>query len=91
MILPGQLIFDEVEPAMDYLDSMRDLRQHSLPEDVAWDDMMLIMRQQMTQMIQLMGKLELTVCSGALIASDCGGFIHEFVERDQAASPSESA
>ncbi len=89
--LPGQLVFDNIEPAMDYLDSMRDLRQHNLPEDVAWDDMMLIMRQQMTQMIQLMGKLELTVSTGALIASDCGGFIHGFVEREQAASPSGSA
>ena len=84
--LPGQLIFDDIDPALDYLDSMRDLRQHSLPEDVDWDDMMLIMRQQITQLIQLMGKLELNVVSGALLASDSGGFINEFVERDQAAT-----
>ena len=83
--LPGQLIFDDIDPAMDYLDSMRDLRQHSLPEDVDWDDMMLIMRQQITQLIQLMGKLELNLVTGALIASDSGGFINEFIERDQAA------
>ncbi|MCY4073421.1 MAG: methyltransferase domain-containing protein [Chloroflexi bacterium] len=83
--LPGQLIFDDIDPAMDYLDSMRDLRQHSLPEDVDWDDMMLIMRQQISQLIELMGKLELNIVSGALVASDSGGFINEFIERDQAA------
>ncbi len=84
--LPGQLIFDDIDPAMDYLDSMRDLRQHSLPEDVDWDDMMLIMRQQISQLIQLMGKLELHIVTGALVASDSGGFINEFIARDQAAS-----
>ena len=79
--LPSQLVFNDIEPALDYLDSMRDLRQHSLPDGVAWDDMMLIMRQQLTQLLQLMGKLELTLSCGALIASDCGDFIHDFVAR----------
>lgn len=83
--LPVQLVFDDIEPAMAYLDSMRDLRQHSLPDDVNWDDMMLIMRQQISQLIQLMGKLELNIVTGALVASDSGGFINEFIERDQAA------
>ena len=83
-VLPSQLIFDDVDPAMAYLDSMRDLRQHSLPEDVNWDDTMLIMRQQITQLIQLMGKLELKIVTGALVASDSGGFIHEFIKCDQA-------
>ena len=78
--LPRQLVFDDVGPAIDYLDSMRDLRQHSLPEDVAWDDMMLLMRQQLTQLIQLMGKLELTLTCGALVASESGGFIHDLID-----------
>ena len=79
--LPAQLIFDEVDPALAYLDNMRELRQHCLPDDVDWDDMMLIMRQQFTQLIQLMGKLELKFVAGALVASDRGGFIADFVER----------
>ncbi len=83
--LPGQLVFRDIEPAMAYLESMRDLRQDSLPEDVAWEDMMLIMRQQITQLIKHLGKLEINKVTGALIASDSGGFIHEFVERDKAA------
>ena len=85
--LPRTLVFEEVEPAIEYLDSMRDLRQHSLPDDVAWDDMMLLMRQQLTQLLQLMGKLELTLATGALVASDSGGFIHDFVELERAEHP----
>ena len=47
---------------------------------------MLIMRQQMTQLLQLLGKLEINLALGALIASDCGGFIGDFVARDQNSS-----
>lgn len=83
---PGQLVFTEIEPAITYLESMRELRQDHLPEDVAWEDMMLIMRQQITQLIKHLGKLEINKMSGALIASDSGGFIHEFVECDKTAS-----
>lgn len=79
--LPAALHFPDIEPALDYVDSMRGLREHSLPADVDWDDMMLIMRQQMTQLSKLLGKLELTVAFGALIASDKGGFIKDFVAR----------
>ena len=79
--LPRQLVFDAVEPALDYLDSMRDLRQHELPDDVSWDDMMLIMQQQMAQLLQLLGTLEINIACGALVASDRGGFINEFVAR----------
>ncbi len=82
--LPRQLVFDAVEPALEYLESMRDLRQHDLPADVSWDDMMLIMQQQMTQLLQLLGRLEINIACGALVASDRGGFINEFVARDQA-------
>ena len=84
--LPRQLVFDAVEPALDYLESMRDLRQHDLPDDVNWDDMMLIMQQQMTQLLELLGTLEINLACGALVASDRGGFINEFVARDQSAN-----
>lgn len=82
--IPSQLVFTDIEPAIRYLESMRDLRQQSLPDDVAWEDMMLIMRQQITQLIKHLGKLEINKVSGVLIASDSGGFIHEFVKRDKA-------
>lgn len=82
--IPSQLVFTDIEPAITYLESMRELRQESLPDDVAWEDMMLIMRQQITQLIKHLGKLEINKVSGVLVASDSGGFIHEFVERDKA-------
>lgn len=82
--LPCQLVFDDIEPALQYLDSMRELRQDSLPDDVNWDDMMLYMRQFMTQLMQASDKLEIDLAIGALVASDVGGFIHDFVARDQA-------
>ncbi|MCY3979025.1 MAG: methyltransferase domain-containing protein [Chloroflexi bacterium] len=82
--LPCQLVFDDIEPALQYLDSMRDLRQDSLPDDVSWDDMMIYMRQFMTQLMGASGKLEIDLITGALVASDCGGFIHDFITRDQA-------
>ena len=78
-------MFTDIEPVIAYFESMRELRQEHLPEDVAWEDMMLIMRQQITQLIKHLGKLEINKISGTLIASDSGGFIHEFVERDKIA------
>jgi SAM-dependent methyltransferase len=86
--LPCQLVFDDVEPALQYLDSMRELRQDTLPDDVNWDDMMLYMRQFMTQLMQANGKLEVDLAIGALVASDRGGFIHDFITRDHAVSSS---
>ena len=81
--MPSQLVFTETEPAIDYLESMRGLRQHSLPNDVEWDNMMLMMRQQISHLIRHIGKLEISQVSGMLIASDSGGFIQEFVKRGQ--------
>lgn len=82
--LPCQLVFDDIEPALEYLDSMRDLRQDSLPDDVSWDDMMIYMRQFMIQLMGASGKLEIDLITGALVASDRGGFIHDFITRDHA-------
>jgi hypothetical protein len=69
---------------MSYLESTRDLREPQLPPDVAWDDVMVIMRQQITHLINHLGELVINKLTGVLIASDNGGFIHEFVEHHQA-------
>ena len=82
--LPCQLKFDDVEPAMEYLESMRDLRQGGLPEDVEWEHMMMVVRRDMTQLLRLGGSLEIDLAVGALVASDCGGFIGDFVARNHA-------
>ncbi|MCY3916575.1 MAG: class I SAM-dependent methyltransferase [Chloroflexi bacterium] len=82
--LPCQLKFDDIEPAMEYLESMRDLRQGGLPEDVDWEHMMMVVRRDMTQLLQLGGSLDIDLAVGALVASDCGGFIGDFVRRNHA-------
>jgi hypothetical protein len=79
--LPSALVFPDVEPAMVYLESTRDLREPSLPPDVVWEDVMMIMRQQINQLIKHLGELVINKQAGVLIASDDGKFIGEFVAK----------
>lgn len=79
--LPSSLVFSEIEPLMAYLESTRDLREPQLTSDVAWDDVMVIMRQQVTHLINHLGELVINKLAGVLIATDRGGFIHEFTEQ----------
>lgn len=78
--LPNTLVFPDVEPAMAYLESTRNLREAQLPPDVVWEDVMMIMRQQINQLIKHLGELVINKQIGVLIASDDGGFVHEFVQ-----------
>jgi 2-polyprenyl-3-methyl-5-hydroxy-6-metoxy-1,4-benzoquinol methylase len=79
--MPSALVFADVEPAMAYLESTRDLREPFLPDDVVWDDVMMIMRQQISQLIKHLGELVINKQAGVLIASDDGGFIGDFVNQ----------
>lgn len=79
--LPSALVFPEVEPAMAYLESTRDLRETSLPQDVVWEDVMMIMRQQINQLVKHLGELVISKQAGVLIASERGGFISTYVEK----------
>ncbi|MFN8371524.1 MAG: methyltransferase domain-containing protein [Anaerolineae bacterium] len=77
--LPGSFVFPSIEPVMSYLESTRQLREPQLPRGVLWDDVMMIMRQQITHLINHFGELTVNKVSGVLIASDKGGFIKEYV------------
>ncbi|GAB4345813.1 MAG: hypothetical protein Kow00117_23160 [Phototrophicales bacterium] len=77
--LPSKLIFPEIEPIMNYLESTRPLREPQLPEDVHWDDVMMIMRQQITHLVNHLGELVVNKLNGVLIATDSGDFIKQFV------------
>lgn len=77
--LPGELIFPQVEPVMAYMESLRSLREPQLPRGVFWDDLMLIVREQISRAISHAGELKVEKLSGVLIASNSGGFIHDFV------------
>ncbi|RMG83689.1 MAG: class I SAM-dependent methyltransferase [Chloroflexi bacterium] len=76
--LPTALVFDDVEPALRYLESTRSLREPQLPDDVMWDDMMLLMRQQITHLINHFGELAVQKLAGVLVATDSGGVFSEF-------------
>jgi hypothetical protein len=78
--LPSALVFPDIEPVMTYLESTRNMREPQLPPDVAWDDVMMIMRQQITHLIQHLGSLVINKLTGVLIASDRGDFVRGFVE-----------
>ncbi len=79
--LPGSLVFQESEPLVAYIESTRPDREPQLPPDVPWDAMMSIMKQQINHLLNHLGELVINKLSGVLIASDAGGFIHDFAER----------
>jgi SAM-dependent methyltransferase len=78
--LPSRLVFPEIEPIMKYLESTRTLRESQLPEDVSWEDVMMIMEQQITHLVNHLGEMVVNKLTGVLVASDDGGFIHDFVK-----------
>ena len=65
---------------MAYLESTRAIREPQLPQSIDWDELMLVMREQVNRVIDHFGELVVNKVSGVLIASNQGGFIHEFVE-----------
>ncbi len=83
--LPSTLVFPSIEPVMTFLDSTRDLRESQLPPEISWDDLMLVMREQISVLIGHFGELTVNKISGVLIASDRGGFIEDFVDHENAA------
>jgi len=82
--LPGKLIFPAVDPIMDYLESTRAVREPQLPPNIRWEQVMMIMREQLNNLVYSMGQLEVDKLSGVLIASDGGGFIQSFMEQQRA-------
>ena len=49
--------------------------------DVVWEDVMMIMRQQINQLIKHLGELVINKQAGVLLASDDGKFIGDFVSK----------
>lgn len=79
--LPSTLVFPSVEPVMAYLESTRSIREPQLPETINWDDLMLVLRDQVGRVMNHFGELVVNKVSGVLIASNEGGFIRDFVHR----------
>ena len=57
--LPGKLIFPAAEPLLAYIESTRAVRESELPAGVMWDEMMLIVREQISRLIEHFGELSI--------------------------------
>lgn len=77
--LPSAFHFNEVEPVLAYIDSTRTLHVFDLPEEVAWDEFMDVMRKQVTRLIRAFGELQVQKLAGVLIATDAGGFATDYL------------
>lgn len=86
--LPSTFVFPSVEPVIAYLESTRNLREPQLPDGVRWDDLILIMRQQIGHLLNHFGELVVNKLAGVLVASDAGGFIQEYVQQRSSAPSS---
>jgi hypothetical protein len=81
--LPQALVFEKAEPALAYIDSGRSMREGLLPPGVRWEEVMLVMREQIDRVISYFGELVVNKISGVLIATDSGDFIREYSERQK--------
>ncbi len=79
--LPSALVFPAASPVIDYLESMRDLREGQLPEGISWERFMDVMRQQVVRLAEFSGKLVVKKLSGALVATEAGAFAADYVSR----------
>jgi SAM-dependent methyltransferase len=77
--LPGAFVFPTAQPAIDYLNSMRPLREPQLPRRVSWDDFISVMSDQIQRLINHFGELIVNKLTGVLIATDTGAFAREYV------------
>ncbi len=78
--LPRALVFPTAEPALAYLNSTRSVREAELPQGVNWDEMMMIVREQIGRLIDHFGELTVNTLSGLLVATDRGDFIDEYTD-----------
>ncbi len=78
--LPGALVFPSVDPVIAYLESTRSMREPQLPDGILWDDVMVIVREQITRLLEHFGEIVINKLSGVLIGTDRGDFIREFLE-----------
>lgn len=88
--LPSALYFPEVDPVIAYIDSMRAIREPQLPDEITWDAFMEMMEKQISRLIRHMGELQVNKLSGVLIATNGGGFAHDYLHLLDGAASSAS-
>jgi SAM-dependent methyltransferase len=78
--LPAVLVFPTVEPVLAYLESTRSVREPQLPPEVAWNDVMMIVREQINRLLDHFGELVVNKLTGLIVATDQGDFIREYLD-----------
>ncbi|MBZ0317377.1 MAG: class I SAM-dependent methyltransferase [Anaerolineae bacterium] len=78
--IPSAFVFSEVQPVINYIASTRAMKEPELPGDITWDDFMTVMTDQVRRLINHFGELVVNKLSGALIATDNGGFATGYFE-----------
>ncbi|NLE50454.1 MAG: class I SAM-dependent methyltransferase [Chloroflexi bacterium] len=79
--LPGAFHFPEVDPVLDYVNSMRAAHEPQLPEDVSWAEFLGVMEKQVARLIRHFGELKVHKLAGVIIATNGGGFAREYLAR----------
>jgi SAM-dependent methyltransferase len=77
--LPGAFIFPEAQPAIDYINSTRALREPQLPRRIGWDDFITVLSDQIQRLINHFGELIVNKLTGVLVATDEGAFARDYV------------
>lgn len=79
--LPTVLIFDSADPVIDYVVSWRSLFESQFPDGVGWDAAVEYMRGLVATKIRQRGEYAVELLSGALVATQDGGFLREYATR----------
>jgi SAM-dependent methyltransferase len=79
--LPSEFHFNEVEPVITYLNSLRPLQALELPEEISWDDFIDVMEKQITRLIRHFGELQVHKLVGVLVATNGGGFAEGYLRK----------
>ncbi|MCZ7539549.1 MAG: class I SAM-dependent methyltransferase [Anaerolineae bacterium] len=77
--MPSALHFPDVEPVMDYLNSIQAIRAPQLPPGVTWDEFMNVMEKQIARLIRHYGELQVQKLSGVIVATNGGGFAGRYL------------
>jgi SAM-dependent methyltransferase len=79
--LPGTLIFPEAQPAVDYVNSMRALREPFLPDTIPWSALILAIKSWLESRMTFSSYLAVPKLSGVLVATNGGGFALDYINR----------
>ncbi|GAB4551906.1 MAG: class I SAM-dependent methyltransferase [Anaerolineae bacterium] len=79
--LPSLLVLPSAQPLVDYVNSLRPLREKELPKGVTWEDFINVLADQVRRLIGHFGELAIGKLAGVIIATDEGGFSRQYVQK----------